>query len=228
MATDTRAARSAAEILSRVRIGDVWRELGGGKLLRTRDDAYRGQAWWRNGDGWNIALNASRGVWHDFVANEGGGILDLIVRVRGGKRADALRWVAGLSGLSIDDTPLSPQNRERWAEERCEFERDLPAARYWRRAAIDMTEDLLATLKTALFDQTMPQPEIGEIRDVEALFGLLRRADGATLIEEYRWWLAHHPGMTTAMIRAVKARVRAERKALLAYLQLTGPERRVA
>jgi hypothetical protein len=228
MATDTRAARSAAGILSRIRIGDVWRGLGGGKLLRTREDTYRGQAWWRNGDGWNIALNATRGVWHDFVANEGGGILDLIVRVRGGNRADALQWVAALFGVSIDNTPLSPQARERWAAERREFECDLPRARYWRRAAINMTEDLLTTLKRALFDQTLPQSEVGEIRNVEAMFSLLRRADGATLIEEYRWWLAHYPGMTTAMIRAVKARVRAERKALLAYLQLTGPDRRVA
>jgi hypothetical protein len=204
---------------------DVWRGLGGGDLRRTGDDTYRGRAWWRNGDGWNVALDATRGVWHDFVADEGGGILDLIVHVRGDSRADALRWVAGLSGVSINDTALSARDRERWATERREIERDLPAAQWWRRAAINMAEDLLATLKAALFDGTLPQPEIGVIRSVEAMFGLLRRADGATLIEEYRWWLAHHPRMTAAMICAVKARERAERRALLAYLRLIDPER---
>jgi hypothetical protein len=173
----------------------------------------------------NVSLDDSRGLWHDFVTNEGGGVLDVIVRVRGGSRADALRWAADLAGVQLKDTPLSPRERERWAAERREIERNLPTARLWRRAAISLTEDLLAVLKAALFDRSLPQPEIGEIGRLEALLGSLGRADGATLVEEYRWWVTHCPGMTAAMVRSVKAGERAERQAVLAYLRLTDSDR---
>src|SRR5207247_569616 len=103
---------------------------------RTGRDTARMPASWRGGDGLNVSLDDSRGVWHDFAANEGGGVLDLIVRVRSCSRVDALRWVADLVGVPVDDSPLSLQQRQAWAADR----RDVPAARLWRRAAVCMLE----------------------------------------------------------------------------------------
>jgi hypothetical protein len=218
------AVTTASDVVSHVRISEIYRALGGIEPHRTGRDAWRGPAFWRGGEGLNVSMNDTRGVWHDFAADEGGGVLDLVVRIRSGSRADALRWVADLTGLPIDDTPLSPMERKRWAAER----RDLPTAQYWRRSAISMAEDLIATLKAGMFDRTLPQPEIGELCHLETLLSVLRRSDRATLIEEYRWWLAHYPGTTAAMIHSAKARGRTERRALLAYLRLTDPEGRAA
>ena len=45
----------------------------------------------------NVA-GAHAGYWHDFEADAGGGVLDLIRRARGGTREDALRWLGGEFG----------------------------------------------------------------------------------------------------------------------------------
>jgi hypothetical protein len=223
----SRSVRStASEIVSQCRITEVACALTGVEPRRTGPETARMPAIWRGGDGLNVSLDDRQGVWHDFAADEGGGVLDLIVRVRGGSRADALRWAAEFAGVPIKDTPLSRQERARWAAELREIERDLPIARYWRRAAINLAGDLLATLKAALFDRTLPQPEIGELRRLEALLASLQRSDGAALNKQYRWWRQNYPGMTAAMIRAARARERAECRALLAYLGLTDPRRR--
>jgi len=209
---------STAEVLNRLKISDVYQALGGPKLRHNR-----GPAFWRGGDGFNVSLEDPRGVWHDFTTDEGGGVLDLVVQVRGGNRADALRWLADLAGVRMDDTPLSPGDRERWMAERRALERDLPAARYWRRAAGNMAEELLDSLKAALVDPMLPQPDIGEIGHVENMLRSLQRIDGAALVGDFRWWLSRFPGMTAVMVRAGKRREEAQRRALLAYLGQTAP-----
>jgi hypothetical protein len=211
------------DVLARVKISDVYAALGGPKLRKMR-----GPAFWRGGDGFNVSLDDGRGVWHDFTTDEGGGVLDLVVRVRGGNRADALRFVADLTGLPMDDTPLTPEDRERWAAERRELERELPTARYWRRAAVSMAEELLVSLKSALFDPTLPLPEVDEIGHVENMMRSLQQQDGAALVAEFGWWLQHHPGLTLAMVASVKRLERAQRRALLAYLNETDSERTAA
>ena len=47
--------------ITSVRITDVWAALGGGPLRQRR-----GQAFWRDGDGYNVSLNDDKGCWHDF------------------------------------------------------------------------------------------------------------------------------------------------------------------
>jgi hypothetical protein len=205
--------------LARVKISDVYAALGGPKLRKMR-----GPAFWRGGDGFNVSLDDGRGVWHDFTTDEGGGVLDLVVHVRGGNRADALRWCAGLAGIPLSDEPLSAEDRARWAKERRALERDLPTARCWRRAAVSMAEELLVSLKSALFDPTLPQPEIDEIGHVENMMRSLQQQDGAALVAEFGWWLQHHPGLTVAMVASAKRLERAQRRALLAYLNETDSE----
>jgi hypothetical protein len=210
---------AASEILERVRISDVYRALGGPRLR-----GMRGPAFWRDGDGLNVSMDDARGVWHDFTTDDGGGVLDMVVRVRGGSRQDALRWVADLAGVPMEDTPLSAADRARWAAERRELERNLPTAHYWQRAAVALTEELLDSLKLALFDMTQPQPGVDEIFEVENMLASLRRMDGAVLVEEYQRWRKQRPGLTAGLVRVAQQREREQQRALEVYVHWTMEE----
>jgi hypothetical protein len=214
---------ATTEILSRVRISQVYVELGGPTPRGNRVPAF-----WRGGDGLNVSLDDKRGVWHDFTTDDGGGVLDLVARVRGGSRADALRWCAELAGVPLEDKPLSPIERESWARGRRDLERNLPIAQCWQRAAISMTEELLDQLKAGLSNPNLPQPEIGEIRGAESLLVSLRRKDGAALIDEYRAWLEEHPGLTAALVASAWRREQAQRQAVVEYLRQTEQPRGAA
>jgi hypothetical protein len=219
---------SASDILACIKISAVYQALGGPKLRHNR-----GPAFWRAGDGFNVSLDDGGGLWHDFTTDEGGGVLDLVVQVRGGSRATALRWLADLAGIPLSDEPLSAEDRQRWAAERRALERDLPAARFWRRAAVNMAEDLLDSLKaglsTTMVATTTPmQPEVGELMHVTKLLARLKRIDGAALVTEYHWWLDRYPGLTAAMVASAKRLERSQRRALLAYLHEAGSERAAA
>jgi hypothetical protein len=223
-ATQSKTARQTArDVLACVKISEVYRALGGPELR-----GMRGPAFWRDGDGLNVSLDDSRGVWHDFRDDTGGGILDLIVHVRGGSRVDALRWAADLAGVPLDDKPLFREDRARWARERRELERALPAARLWRHAAIAMSEEVLAVMKAVFFSGPSERINFDGLRDVTRLLSRLQRMDGPELVAEYGWWTEHHPGLTALMVRAAMAREASDRRALLAYLRLSDPRRRAA
>jgi hypothetical protein len=224
------AGNTASGVIGAVRISEVYTALAGGKPRQCGAGKFRARAEWRGGDGLSISLDDDRGVWFDFVTGEGGGVLDLVQLVRGGTRQEALRWVADLAGLPLADNQLSPTDRAEWIKKRQDLERDLPDARRWQRASVNMTEDLLTTLKAALFDPTLPQPDTFEIYDVEQMLARLRRLDGAELVTDYRWWVEHYPGMTAASVRAARERERTERRILLEYLRATNsdPERHAA
>ncbi len=113
----------------------------------------------------------------------------------------------------------TPEQRADWARGQRELERVLPHARQWRRAAVSMTEELLDSVKGALFDSTQPAPGIGEIAHLERLLSRLERIEGRELANEYRSWADRHPGMTAALVHAGRTRELAERRALLAYLR---------
>ncbi len=80
--------------LAALPILDVWAALGGGKLRGNR-----GRAFWRGGDGWNIALDAEKNAWFDHRDVRGGGVLDLVQLVLGCDRAAVLRWLEQNCGL---------------------------------------------------------------------------------------------------------------------------------
>jgi len=202
------------QIIDSVRISEVWRALGGGGLHRGR-----GQAFWRNGDGWNIALDDSKGTWFDHARSEGGGIVDLIILVRGGSRQDALRWLADLAGIELDDSPTDPKQRAQWIREQRAFKRDLADARYWVRAATLLIESDLAVEKSKLFDPTAGQPDFGLIDSYEAILGRVRGIGDLTLVEEYRAFRTADPRMAAAFVRWAKARERAEIRALEQWFQ---------
>ena len=123
-----RWSMSVSHILSRVKISGVCHVLTGREPRRTGRDTWRTAATWRVGDGLSVSGDDSRGVFHDFVTGEGGGILDLIVTVRGGSRQDALRWLAEFTGAPLEDKPLSPEDRTKYVRQRQAIERNLPSA----------------------------------------------------------------------------------------------------
>jgi hypothetical protein len=127
---------TAQAILDRVKIAAIWRALGGGELRHGR-----GRAFWRDGDGLNVSLDDSRGLWHDFATDEGGGMLDLVQRVRGGGRAGALRWVAESFGLPLQDRPLTAADRRRYARATQEAGPLARAALAWHGARLSEIED---------------------------------------------------------------------------------------
>ena len=217
--------RTAQDIIGASRIGEVYTALTGATPRRS-GDRWRGPATWRGGKNLSVSGDDARNIWHDFVSNAGGGILDLIVCVQGCSRQDALGWLAAFVGVPLDDQPLSREDRQRFAQERQRIEQQLPEARRWRRAAVNMVEDLLYELKSFLFDPMALEPEVGEIYDVERLLTRLRRIDGAQLVEEYGWWAEHYPGTTAYMIRAIQEREQVEIRALCRYLDL--PDRAAA
>ncbi len=216
-----------SQVLSQVRISEVYRALTGIEPRRTGRDTWRGPAPWRGGDSpESVSGDDTRGVWHDFVTDEGGGLLDLVVQIRGGNRADALRFVADMAGIPLE--PMAAADLERWKAERLELERLIRDARYWRRAAVDMAEGILHRLKTALFDPTLPRPDVSEIRSMTDMLARLQGAGDTMLLSEYRWWCEHYPNMTAAMVRTAKRLEAAERRALLAYLRMTDRRRHAA
>jgi hypothetical protein len=193
-------------------------------------EARRGRipAPWRETKDRNVSLSDAKGTWFDHVEAQGGGVLDFICRVRSGDRQDALKWLADLAGVQIENKPLSPEDRERWARERRELEQNLPAARFWRRVAASMTEELLDTLKTALATTLAMQPEPGELMHLTKMLARLKSIDGAALVTEYLEWLQHDPQLTKGMVHAARRLESAERRAVLRYLELTAVEGKAA
>lgn len=135
---------TATALIAQTSIVSVWQALGGGEIRRGR-----GQAWWRRGDGWTVALDDERGTWFDHRDASGGGVLDLIRHLRGGSRAESLRWLAGWRGVRVDgDSPLSREERRRYAQARQDAPALARAAELWwieRRAHLERAKaDALA------------------------------------------------------------------------------------
>jgi hypothetical protein len=99
-------------------ISVIWKALGGDAPRRGRACAF-----YRGGDNPGaISLNDEKACWHDFVSVEGGGVLDLVCRVLECDRTSALQWVANLSGLHLDNRPLTQTERRAYSRRRKQIE----------------------------------------------------------------------------------------------------------
>jgi hypothetical protein len=109
---------SAGDIIDRVDISDVAETLGV-KLDRTRR---RGVAVWRKGKGFSVSFNDAKGVWNDFVTNQGGGVIDFVVKVLGCDRKAALEWLAEYAGVPLDGWNLDSRCQYGPADASCKAE----------------------------------------------------------------------------------------------------------
>ncbi|HEY3439465.1 MAG TPA: hypothetical protein VGK29_01880 [Paludibaculum sp.] len=116
-------------------IVDVWQALGGGEIRQGR-----GRAFWRDGGGFNVAIDSGRGIWHDFVTNEGGGMVRLVQAARRCTKGEAFRWLADLAGIAL--TPDSPARRARYAEARRDAEALAKLACWWLAGQLSELEEL--------------------------------------------------------------------------------------
>jgi hypothetical protein len=206
---NSHVVNTAADVLAAVRISDVYLALSG---IATKH--HRGVAVWRGGEGWSVSLSDAKGVWFDHAAGEGGGILDLVMRVRGCDGAAALRWVADLIGVHLDDRPLSPADRAHYARERRALERDLPIALLWMRAACHIAQQVVDELKAALFDPVSPDLSvIPELQSIERKLACWRTSSGAAIVAEYRAFLVAAPRLCAGMVKAAWRRRQLEERA---------------
>lgn len=213
---------NTVDILSRVRISEIYSALAGVKPKHDRSGECHGPAVWRGGDGLHVSMRDDRGVWHDFVTNEGGGVLDLVVRIRGGSNRDALKWVAQFAGIDLGDRKLPAEDLQKWKEEKARVERYLPVAQLWRRAMVALADETLTHLKSTLFDPSRPFAEPGEIYSIEQLLAHLQKIEGAELIAEFDWWKRTLPGITEALVREARRREQAEERALYRFIRAMG------
>ena len=79
------------------------------------DPARRTARKWRYGRKGSLAIDPNQGIWHDFEAGEGGGVLDLIMRERRCDKKEALAWLRQQELLLERDSPTwrpqRPQER---------------------------------------------------------------------------------------------------------------------
>lgn len=117
----------------------------------------------------------------------------------------------------------TPEDRARWAAERRELQRDLPGARYWRRAAVRLAEETLHLEKSCLFDPTEGAADLCAIRNITGMLTRLRSMGDAALVAYYREWQRDSPKLTWAMVRAGREREAAETRTLCRFMEF--PER---
>jgi hypothetical protein len=172
-------------------------------------------AFWRNGDGFNVAIDCERGVWHDHAHGEGGGILALVQTALGCDKPGAVAWLEQNGFIAARD----PHVRRVAADARRDVARDLPGARLWRSASIDLAEENLVSLKSALFNPEQPSPDGCQIRLLTGFVAALRRADDAGVVRLYREWMARCPNTTKAMVDAARRRELADRAALRRFVE---------
>lgn len=168
-----------AEIKRRAGILDVWAASGGPELRGNR-----GPAFWRQGTGYNVALDAQRGLWHDFVTGDGGDVITLVQTVRQCSFLEAVEWLARHTGVAVSTWIRRAEDTTNWRE-------DLEAATWWRITAVVLAEDTLASLSSYDPDR----------RSLTALLQTVRLGDAA-LVEEYRQWRKRLPQLTADMTRA--------------------------
>jgi hypothetical protein len=113
-------------LVSCVLISEVWLALGGRAPRKGRAPAF-----WRKTQDANVALDDKKGVWHDFARSEGGGILDLIQRVKGCDRRGATKWLKEYTGLPVD-RPLSARDKRDYARRRAVGQREAEILLAWR------------------------------------------------------------------------------------------------
>jgi hypothetical protein len=187
----------------------VYRALCSTQPRRTGPHSFRGPATWRGGDGPNVSLDDSRGVWHDFVSGQGGGVLDLIIQVRGGSRAGALRWAAAFAGVTLQERPLSPAQRERQAQDR-------RSADSLRQRAARFAAAVTPLAEMVLDDLPATDPERA------AHTALLRRLAVSPEAEYQAWW-QHNRVLTEGLVHAGRERERRLARMILTYITTEVP-----
>ena len=124
---------SASEIVAARPISEIWVALGGDVPKRGRAPAF-----YRHGHNQQaVALNDDKACWYDHRDNIGGGVLDLVQHVLRCDRGAALRWIADLFGLPLDDRPMTAAERRQYARRRAQAEGEAGELVAWKQGLVD-------------------------------------------------------------------------------------------
>ena len=102
------------DILDALSFQTVWQSLGGGPMTG-RGDNRRARAFWRNGDGFSVAVNLRSRIWKCHVSGDGGGMVDLVKIANSCDRVAAWRWLSELSGIPLRNVSRTESDRYRRA-----------------------------------------------------------------------------------------------------------------
>jgi hypothetical protein len=171
------------QIKARAHIAEVWSALGGGQLRKCR-----GRAWWRGGDGHNVALYAHTDTWFDFATGDGGDVIALVEAVRQCGFREAIEWLADFVGVPLSGGSNGAAHVHAYDPDR---DGDLERATFWSILIRMFAEDALASL----------EPWDPQRRVYAALLTAIDLGD-ESLLDEYRSWRWSHPQLTAAMVRA--------------------------
>ena len=78
------------------------------ELLGDFNPALSTKTEWRYGARGSLSVDLERGTFYDHEQGHGGGVLDLIVRERGGTRHEAAKWLEGRESVPIPSRPATP------------------------------------------------------------------------------------------------------------------------
>jgi hypothetical protein len=189
--------------LAELRITDVWAALGGPELRRNGHASVRAPAFWRNGKDRNVSISVQKNCWHDFVTDDKGGILALVMIVEDCGAHAALGWLEHNAGLT--PRPLekeTEEERERRRKEAAGRAQEQESARHWSYAVRVMLEARLAELPPDSRDRRGPTWLLQELR---------KAGEGVQLVPLYLSWRANARKLTAALTFAGR---RSERRLL--------------
>jgi hypothetical protein len=179
---------SVGEAFSSVRIAEVWERLGGAELHHGR-----GRAFWRNGDGLNVALDLERQLWFDYVAGVGGGVLALVQAVLNCDRRTALAWLHD-EGI-LEARTYSPDERQAYSQRRDVASAVARDIEHWRAA---LAEHLNARKLKAAGD--------GDLEAVAPLCFVLECGTPETVSHEFFQYQRANPDEAAVLIETGRAR----------------------
>jgi hypothetical protein len=210
-----------SEVLNRVTIGEVWQALGGAESRYNRAPAF-----WRKTRDCNVSLNNFKGTWYDFRDSVGGGILDLVSHVRGGSRADALRWLADTFCIALPDDDQTPAERAEAARRRREAEREArPLAQlalWWLTARMGELSDAKAAAIKA------EEPDFPRLAAAARELYRLEKLTADDVVREYLRYREQHPRETAGLVHIGRTWAQACEAAARAVVRKIGESQHAA
>jgi len=124
---------TASEIVAARPISEVWAALGGDPPKHGR-----ARAFFREGNNLSaVSISDSKGCWFDHRDGVGGGVLDLIQHVQGCNRPSALRWLAELNGVPLEDQQMSAAERREYGRRAHRAKREAQDLVLWKGRLLD-------------------------------------------------------------------------------------------
>jgi hypothetical protein len=159
-------AIAAGPLIDELDILEVWTAAGGAPLKGTR-----GRAFWRDGDGYNVAIDRAKGVWYDQRDHVGGGIVKLVQTARDCDRETARAWLGELFGVTTGNS-YTPEERRAYIR-RMEVARKLAAVIETRRQA--ELDRVRLQEREALDEYHRLDREAHEKQDIDILVDAMRK-----------------------------------------------------